>query len=99
MTVYAFSIENFRRPKDEVDALMELAKEKFIRLLEEEELLRKEGVNIRVIGDLHRLPPDLYNVVAKSVCLTQSNTRARLNIAFSYTGMVTQLWTDVVHMK
>lgn len=35
MTVYAFSIENFKRPKDEVDGLLELAEEKFRRLLEE----------------------------------------------------------------
>ncbi|KAL0275388.1 UNVERIFIED_CONTAM: hypothetical protein PYX00_003246 [Menopon gallinae] len=86
VTVYAFSIENFKRPKDEVDALMDLANKKFEKLLSEEEVINEEGVNIRVIGDLQRLPPDLYKSIAKGVCMTRSNTRARMNIAFSYTA-------------
>lgn len=86
VTVYAFSIENFKRSKEEVDDLLGLAKEKFQRLLEEEEALRKEGVNIRVIGDLSRLPDDLQKLIAKAVCMTKNNKRVRLNVALSYTG-------------
>lgn len=50
VTVYAFSIENFKRSKEEVDTLMELAREKYKKLLEEKERLMEEGVRIRVIG-------------------------------------------------
>lgn len=46
VTVYAFSIENFKRSEQEVEALMQLAKEKFQRLLDEEEKLMAEGFEI-----------------------------------------------------
>lgn len=49
VTVYAFSIENFKRSEQEVETLMQLAKEKFQRLLDEEEKLRAEG---KSLGDV-----------------------------------------------
>uniref|UniRef100_A0A6I8MXB1 Alkyl transferase n=1 Tax=Ornithorhynchus anatinus TaxID=9258 RepID=A0A6I8MXB1_ORNAN len=72
VTVYAFSIENFKRTKDEVDGLMDLARQKFTRLLEEQEKLRKHGVCIRVLGDLHLLPRDLRELIARAVRATRS---------------------------
>ncbi|XP_041961736.1 dehydrodolichyl diphosphate synthase complex subunit DHDDS [Alosa alosa] len=86
VTVYAFSIENFKRSKDEVDGLMELAKQKFTRLLEEQENLEKHGVCIRVLGDLTLLPLDLQEVIAKAVLATKTHNKCFLNVCFAYTS-------------
>lgn len=86
MTVYAFSIENFKRTEEEVSSLMDLAREKFKKLLDEKDKLMEEGVSIKVIGDLSRVPEDLLELFAKAVCMTRNNTRAKLTVAFSYTG-------------
>ncbi|XP_044523851.1 dehydrodolichyl diphosphate synthase complex subunit DHDDS isoform X3 [Gracilinanus agilis] len=72
VTVYAFSIENFKRSKNEVDGLMELARQKFTRLMEEQEKLEKHGVCIRVLGDLQLLPLDLQELIAKAVQATRN---------------------------
>lgn len=50
VTVYAFSIENFKRSKDEVDTLMELAREKYHAVIDEKDQLMEAGICIRVIG-------------------------------------------------
>uniref|UniRef100_A0A671K5M6 Alkyl transferase n=1 Tax=Sinocyclocheilus anshuiensis TaxID=1608454 RepID=A0A671K5M6_9TELE len=73
VTVYAFSIENVKRSKEEVDGLMELARQKFSRLLTEQENLEKHGVCIRVLGDLTLLPADLQQLIAKSVVATKAH--------------------------
>uniref|UniRef100_A0A3P9NJ26 Alkyl transferase n=1 Tax=Poecilia reticulata TaxID=8081 RepID=A0A3P9NJ26_POERE len=73
VTVYAFSIENFKRSKEEVDGLLDLARQKFERLLEEQENLEKHGVCIRVLGDLNMLPLDLQEVIAKAVVMTKNH--------------------------
>ena len=49
VTVYAFSIENFKRSKYEVDALMEMAKIKLVQLAQHGELLDKYGASVRVL--------------------------------------------------
>ncbi|XP_018576535.1 dehydrodolichyl diphosphate synthase complex subunit DHDDS [Anoplophora glabripennis] len=86
VTVYAFSIENFKRSEDEVNALMQLAKEKFQKLLEEKDKLMTNGVCIRVIGNLSLLPPDFRKLIAEAVLSTKDNKKAILNVAFSYTS-------------
>ncbi|XP_061146022.1 dehydrodolichyl diphosphate synthase complex subunit DHDDS isoform X1 [Syngnathus typhle] len=86
VTVYAFSIENFKRTKDEVDGLMELAKQKFERLLDERENLEKHGVCIRVLGDLNLLPLDLQQLIAKAVLATRAHNKCFLNVCFAYTS-------------
>ncbi|XP_034554382.1 dehydrodolichyl diphosphate synthase complex subunit DHDDS isoform X3 [Notolabrus celidotus] len=86
VTVYAFSIENFKRTKDEVDGLMELAKQKFEKLLEERDNLEKHGVCIRVLGDLNMLPLDLQQIIAKAVTTTKSHNKCFLNVCFAYTS-------------
>ncbi|XP_021562145.1 dehydrodolichyl diphosphate synthase complex subunit DHDDS isoform X3 [Carlito syrichta] len=72
VTVYAFSIENFKRSKSEVDGLMDLARQKFSRLMEEKEKLQRHGVCIRVLGDLHLLPLDLQELIAQAVQATKN---------------------------
>ncbi|XP_059810659.1 dehydrodolichyl diphosphate synthase complex subunit DHDDS isoform X2 [Hypanus sabinus] len=86
VTVYAFSIENFKRSKEEVDGLMELARQKFTRLLEEQENLKKYGVHIRVLGNLTLLPVDIQELIAQAVLATQSYNKCFLNVCFAYTS-------------
>lgn len=86
VTVYAFSIENFKRSQEEVDALMELSRQKFQRLLSEKDKLMELGVCIRVIGNLALLPQDIQKLIAQAMILTKDNKKAFLNVAFAYTA-------------
>lgn len=65
---------------------MDLAREKFKKLLEEKDKIMEESVCIRVIGNLSLLPKDLQKLIAEAVLLTRNNYKAILNIAFSYTS-------------
>lgn len=86
VTVYAFSIENFKRPLEEVETLMELAREKYKRLLEEKDQLMKDGVCIRVIGNLNLVPDDIRKSIAEAMLMTKENNKVFLNVAFAYTS-------------
>ncbi|XP_064628045.1 dehydrodolichyl diphosphate synthase complex subunit DHDDS-like [Lineus longissimus] len=86
VTVYAFSIENFKRSKEEVDGLMELAREKFVKLLEEKERLKKYDICVRVIGNLSLLPHDIQESIAEAVYYTKDHKRATLNVCMPYTS-------------
>lgn len=85
-TVFAFSIENFKRSSSEVDNLMHLARERIRQLADKGELAEKYGIRVRVIGDLTLLPKDLYKEIKRTTESTKNNTRAILNICFPYTG-------------
>lgn len=86
VTVFAFSIENFKRSEEEVNDLLELARRKFERLLEEREKLEKHGICIRIIGNLYLIPEDIKQQISEAVYMTKNNKRAILNIAFAYTS-------------
>jgi len=86
VTVYAFSIENFKRSNDEVEALMSLAEEKFEKLLNEKDKLHEKGICIRIIGNLSLLPKTILKSMAEAMILTKDNKSAILNVAFSYTS-------------
>ncbi|KAG0000925.1 Structural maintenance of chromosomes protein 2 [Entomortierella chlamydospora] len=86
VTVYAFSIENFKRPPDQVETLMELAKIKLAELCEHSELVDRYGIGIRVLGDDTLLPEDVRQVIRRAVDLTKKNNRAILNMCFPYTS-------------
>lgn len=86
VTVYAFSIENFKRSKEEVDGLLELAREKFTRLMAEKEMIERHGVSFRVLGNWSLLPLDIQQMIADGVAMTKHNNRAILNVCFSYTS-------------
>lgn len=86
VTVYAFSIENFKRSQDEVDTLMTLAREKFTKLMEEKDKLIEKGVKIRVIGNVKMLPKDLQKSIADAMLMTKDNDKSILNVAFAYTS-------------
>ncbi len=74
VTVYAFSLENFHRPKYEVDGLMQLAKLKLEQLMQHGELLDRYGASVKVLGRLDLIPPDVLAVVERAVAATQHNT-------------------------
>lgn len=65
ITTYALSIENLNRPKDELDGLWNLMNNKFLRILEHQDLLRKKGVALKIIGDLSLLPKHLQKLSAE----------------------------------
>jgi len=75
LTVYAFSTENFKRPKAEVDALMELARVKFRDMLENGNLMQRKQVRVQVIGNVSLLPEDIQRILAKTVHETRNNNR------------------------
>ena len=83
LTLYAFSVQNWGRPKDEIGTLMGLLTQ-FIAL-EKPHLIQK-GVRVQAIGDLERLPQDAEHSMRTLVAETAENTRFTLNICLSYGG-------------
>ncbi|MCJ1474246.1 cis-prenyltransferase [Lambiella insularis] len=86
VTIYAFSIENFKRSRYEVDALMSLAKLKLTQLSQHGDLLSRYGASIRVLGQRDLIRPDVLEVVDRVMQLTKDNGDAILNICFPYTS-------------
>jgi undecaprenyl diphosphate synthase len=83
LTIYAFSTENWGRPKDEVRGLMLILEDVIDKELKE---LDQEGVQLRHIGHLDRLGPKLQKKVLNAIKLTKDNDRLILNVAFNYGG-------------
>jgi len=83
LTVYAFSTENWARPKDEVNGLMMLLESVVANELDE---LHKEGVRIQHIGRIEALPAGLRKKVVRAVEITKNNQKLILNIAWNYGG-------------
>ncbi|KAF2739606.1 dehydrodolichyl diphosphate synthase [Polyplosphaeria fusca] len=86
VTIYAFSIENFKRSKHEVDALMAMAKLKLNQLSEHGALLDRYGASIRILGNRDLVKPDVQEAIDKAVALTAHNKKAILNVCFPYTS-------------
>ncbi|KAJ5280918.1 hypothetical protein N7478_006290 [Penicillium angulare] len=86
VTIYAFSIENFKRSKFEVDALMDMAKVKLSQMAQHGDLLDRYGAKVRVLGRLDLLKPDVLAAVNRAVDLTSRNGDRVLNICFPYTS-------------
>ncbi|KAI9700095.1 MAG: cis-prenyltransferase [Candelina mexicana] len=86
VTIYAFSIENFKRSKYEVDALMDMAKVKLSQLAQHGDLLDHYGASIRILGQRELVKPDVLEAVDRAVNLTSNNKRAILNVCFPYTS-------------
>lgn len=83
LTIYAFSTENWGRPKEEVNGLMTLLESVIENELED---LSAEGVQIRHIGHLEALPLTLQQKVQHSIQTTRDNQTLVLNIAWNYGG-------------
>ncbi|OGP71551.1 MAG: di-trans,poly-cis-decaprenylcistransferase [Deltaproteobacteria bacterium RBG_16_50_11] len=83
LTLYAFSIENWKRPAEEVMALMKLLKEYLIK--ETEEMIQN-NIRLNAIGRLEDLPPDVQDVLKKTMEKTEKCDGMILNLALSYGG-------------
>ncbi len=83
LTLYAFSTENWNRPKEEVDALMELL---VATITMETPQLHKNGVKLEAIGDLKSLPVSCFNELQESINTTKNNKGLTLILALSYSS-------------
>ena len=81
LTLYAFSTENWKRPKDEVSALMSILLEYLGRELEE---MHEKGIVVRTIGDITGLPRPVQDLLCHSMEKTKSNKGMVLNLALNY---------------
>lgn len=86
VTIYAFSIENFKRSKYEVDALMDIMKVKLSQITQHGDLLDRYGASVRILGQLDMLKPDVLEAINKAVDMTKGNGEAILNVCFPYTS-------------
>lgn len=83
LTLYAFSTENWSRPKEEVDALMDLLVSTLIKEVED---LESKGVRLRAIGDLTTLPKACQDQINKSIQSTKNLDALDLVLALSYSS-------------
>lgn len=83
LTLFAFSSENWRRPQEEVSLLMQL----FVKVLEQEiERLERNGVRLRIIGDISRFEPRLQSLIRAAEAKQIEQPRLQLTIAANYGG-------------
>jgi len=83
LTLYAFSTENWKRPKLEVSALMRLLVE---TLNKEIETLNKNNIRLQAIGDLSKLPERTYKALQEGIANTKDNDRMTLVLALNYSS-------------
>ena len=81
LSLYAFSTENWQRPKSEVDALMTLLV-KFLK--KEQKELAENDIRLQVIGQKERLPAKVLKALREAMDLTRDNSALQLNLALSY---------------
>jgi len=90
LTLYAFSTENWQRPKAEVAALMDLLR-RFLK--SESREMHENNIRLNTIGQTHRIPKNVRSVLLQNMEMTASNTGLMLNLALSYGGR-----TEIVEM-
>ena len=83
LTLYAFSTENWDRPQQEVNGLMELLVD---TIRKETETLNRNNIRLEIIGDINMLPPSAQQELQESLDFTRDNTGLRLIMALSYSG-------------
>ncbi|HHX39094.1 MAG TPA: isoprenyl transferase [Armatimonadetes bacterium] len=83
LTLYTFSVENWRRPQEEVEALMLLIEHLIHREIES---LHAAGVRLGVLGRIHELPPSLQEELRRDMEMTAENQSLLLNLAINYGG-------------
>ena len=81
LTLYAFSTENWKRPKDEVGFLMKLLLEYLKKELRE---LNEKNVKINAIGDISKLPAEVYKEIKRAMETTKFNTGLNVHFALNY---------------
>jgi len=83
LTLYAFSTENWKRPKIEINALMELL---VSTIHKETKTLNENNIRLSSIGDIESLPSSCRRELKEAIALTQNNTRMTLVLALSYSS-------------
>ena len=83
LTLFGFSSENWRRPSGEIQDLMGLLRHYLRGEIAE---LHRNGVRLRVIGELGRLDPDIIEMIERAEAMTRDNARITVTIALSYGG-------------
>ncbi|OUT56989.1 MAG: di-trans,poly-cis-decaprenylcistransferase [Rhodopirellula sp. TMED11] len=83
LTLYCLSSENWKRPQQEIDFLMELFKQ---YLIEERDLIMKQDLKLQVIGRKHRLPVDVLSEMQTTLQLSANNQGTKLQLAVDYGG-------------
>lgn len=83
LTIYAFSTENWNRPKNEVDALMDLLVQ---TLVKEVDALHENGVKLNAIGDIDKLPAQCNQALREGLKKTANNKRITLTVALNYSA-------------
>lgn len=83
LTLYAFSTENWNRPKSEVSALMSLLVD---TIHKETNTLNKNNIRLQAIGDLQQLPKESYDALLDGIEDTKNNTRMTLILALNYSA-------------
>ena len=86
VSAYCFSIENFNRPKDEVEGLLNLLHAKFCDLVKEEQQLTEKGIKIRVFGAVTMLPEETQKLICQVTKMTENNDTWKLNLYIAYTS-------------
>lgn len=81
LTLYAFSTENWRRPEDEISALMSLLKRFILSDLDE---FAADNVRLKIIGDYKALPADVVELIEDALARTARNTGSTLAVALNY---------------
>lgn len=82
LTVYAFSTENWKRPKDEVEAIMNLLRD----YLKDAENFKSDNIKVKFIGNLEPLADDIKELIKKDEDGSKDATGLKLNIAINYGG-------------
>ena len=83
LTLYAFSTENWSRPKNEVNALMEL----LVNTIKKEiKTLNKNRIRLQTIGEISKLPPQSYKALLQAIEDTRNNDRMTLVLALNYSA-------------
>jgi undecaprenyl diphosphate synthase len=83
LTLWAFSTENWRRPREEVDGILKILSD---AIESETQELHRRGAQLRHIGSLDGLPDDLRNSIVDAIELTRNNDSIVLTLAFNYGG-------------
>ena len=98
LTLYAFSTENWNRPKEEIEGLFKLLEEK---LDEGDEIAREKKIKVRHLGRLEGLPRKIRKRIMKTVKETENNNGMTLCLAFNYGGRseIIEAVQRIIHNK
>ncbi len=81
VTFYVFSSENWRRPKTEISFLFNLIKKYFTQEIQS---IMSQGIRIKILGEINKLPSDLKKILNKCIKLTNKNKKILVNLAINY---------------